>query len=152
MITVPAAELASYIDRELEPTEWFVIDQERVNAFADATLDHQYIHLDEAKASQTPFGGTIVHGYLTLSLLPYFTGKSGVSPEGLVMAINYGSDKVRFLQPVRVGSAVRCHMVLKEVTERGPGQLLAKSQVTIEIQGQDKPALIAEVLSLFVVQ
>ncbi|MEM9171790.1 MAG: MaoC family dehydratase [Pseudomonadota bacterium] len=150
--TLPVASLADHIDSALEPSEWFIVDQERVQAFADATLDHQFIHLDEDKAKQTPFGGTIVHGFLTLSLLPHFTSQCGIAPEGVAMAINYGSDKVRFLQPVPVGSAVRAHVVLKEVSERGPGQILTKSLVTVEIRDQEKPALIAETLTLYVVQ
>ncbi|MEM7612044.1 MAG: MaoC family dehydratase [Pseudomonadota bacterium] len=149
---IPLDELPNHIGKQREPSDWLQIDQERVNAFADATLDHQFIHLDEEKAKQTPFGGTIVHGYLTLSLLPYFSAQCSIAPEGTVMAINYGSDKVRFLQPVPVGSSVRCHMVLDEVTEKNPGQYLCKSTVTVEIKDQDKPALIAQVLSLFVVQ
>ena len=148
--TVPASELKDWIGRERPPSDWLTIDQDRVNAFADATLDHQYIHLDAEKAKQTPFGTTIAHGYLTLSLLPHFGAQCGISPENLVMAINYGSDKVRFLQPVPVGSRVRCHMTLADVTEKGPGQYLCKSNVSVEIEGQEKPALIAEVLSLFI--
>ena len=150
--TVAPADLASYIDRERPPSDWVKIDQERINAFADATLDHQFIHIDEARAKQTPFGGTIAHGYLTLSLLPYLSAQCGILPEGTVMAINYGSDKLRFLQPVPAGSEVRAHMVLKDVTEKSPGQFLLKSLVTVEIKGMDKPALVAETLSLFVVQ
>ncbi len=149
---IPLAELPDHIGKQRPPSEWLVIDQDRVNEFADATLDHQFIHLDEEKAKQTPFGGTIAHGYLTLSLLPHFSSQCGIAPEGTVMAINYGSDKVRFLQPVPVGSAVRCHLVLDEVTEKNPGQLLFKSTATIEIKDQKKPALIAQVLSLFVVK
>ncbi|MEO0575347.1 MAG: MaoC family dehydratase [Pseudomonadota bacterium] len=144
--------LKDHIGKQRAPSEWMVVDQERVQAFADATLDHQFIHLDEEKAKQTPFGGTIVHGYLTLSLLPHFTAQCGIAPEGTVMAINYGSDKLRFLQPVPVGSSVRAHMVLNEVTEKGPGQFLFKSTVTVEIKDQDKPALICEALSMFVVR
>ena len=147
---VPASELASWIGKERPPSDWLTIDQDRINAFADATLDHQFIHIDAEKAKQTPFGTTIAHGYLSLSLLPYFSAQCGIAPDNLAMAINYGSDKVRFLQPVPVGSRVRCHMVLAEVTEKGPGQYLCKSNVTVEIEGADKPALVAEVLSLFI--
>ena len=144
--------IPDYIGKERPPSDWLKIDQDRVNAFADATLDHQFIHLDEEKAAQTPFGGTIAHGFLSLSLLPYFGGQCGIAPTGTVMAINYGSDKVRFLQPVRVGSRVRCHQVLNEATEKNPGQWLFKATATIEIEGTDKPALIAETLSMYVVQ
>lgn len=149
---VAAADLASYINKERAPSDWVLIDQDRINAFADATLDHQFIHIDKDKAKQTPFGTTIAHGYLTLSLLPYLSAQCGIHPKGMVMAINYGSDKLRFLQPVPSGSEVRAHMVLKEVTEKSPGQYLLKSNVTVEIKGIEKPALVAETLSLFVVQ
>lgn len=149
---VDMAQIDDYIGKQREPSDWMEIDQERVNAFADATLDHQFIHLDEEAAAKTPFGGTIAHGFLSLSLLPYFGAQCGIAPKGTVMAINYGSDKVRFLQPVRVGSRIRCHQVLDEAVEKNPGQFLFKSTCTIEIEGSDKPALIAQTLSMFVVQ
>ncbi|MEL7023350.1 MAG: MaoC family dehydratase [Pseudomonadota bacterium] len=149
---VDMADIESHIGKTREPSDWLEIDQDRVNAFADATLDHQFIHLDEEAAAKTPFGGTIAHGFLSLSLLPYFSGQCGIAPKGTVMAINYGSDKVRFLMPVRVGSRVRCHQVLDEAIEKNPGQYLFKSTCTIEIEGVDKPALIAETLSMFVVK
>lgn len=149
---VDMAQIDDYIGKQREPSDWMEIDQERVNAFADATLDHQFIHLDEEAAAKTPFGGTIAHGFLSLSLLPHFGAQCGIAPKGTVMAINYGSDKVRFLQPVRVGSRIRCHQVLDEAIEKSPGQFLFKSTCTIEIEGSDKPALIAQTLSMFVVQ
>jgi len=107
MQTVPREKLQEYIGKELPPSEWLTIDQDRINSFAETTLDHQYIHVDPAKAAKTPFGTTIAHGYLTLSLISHFLGQCGVGPAGAVMAINYGSDKVRFVQPVKVGSRVR---------------------------------------------
>jgi len=152
MLLVPKEELASYIDTPLEPSDWFAIDQQRINDFADATLDHQFIHVDIEKAAQTPFGTTIAHGYLTLSLLPYLTAQCGIAPQNILMAINYGSDKLRFLQPVTVGSEVRALVRLLEVTEKTPGQVLLKCEVTVEIKGQAKPALIAHTLSLFFVK
>ncbi|HEY5656024.1 MAG TPA: MaoC family dehydratase [Woeseiaceae bacterium] len=152
MLLVPKEELASYIDTPLEPSDWFAIDQQRINDFADATLDHQFIHVDIEKAAQTPFGTTIAHGYLTLSLLPYLTAQCGIAPQHILMAINYGSDKLRFLQPVTVGSEVRALVRLLEVTEKTPGQVLLKCEVTVEIKGQAKPALIAHTLSLFFVK
>lgn len=150
MQTVPRDKLHDYVGKELPPSDWLTIDQDRIDAFADTTLDHQYIHVDPAKAAKTPFGTTIAHGYLTLSLISHFLGQCGVGPEGAVMAINYGSDKVRFVQPVKVGSRVRARMKLLEIGEKSPGQLLAKTGVTIEIEGDKKPALVAEILSLFV--
>ena len=151
MLVVPREELDNYINKSLEPSDWFKIDQERINHFANATLDHQFIHVDVDQAAQTPFGSTIAHGFLTLSLLPYFTAQSGIAPENIMMAINYGSDKIRFLQPVTVNSEVRAHVKLLEVTEKNPGQLLFKTEVTVEIKGKEKPALVAQTLSLFFV-
>jgi len=150
--TLKSTDLPSLAGWESEPSSWFEITQERVNQFADATNDHQFIHIDEAQAARTPFGGTIAHGFLTLSLIPFLTAEKAPVFEGLVMGINYGSDKVRFLQPVRVGSRVRARQKYLEVTEKNPGQWLIKSQVTIDIENQEKPALIAETLSIFVIK
>ncbi len=152
MPSVPKEELSQYIDQPLEPSEWLLIDQDRINSFADATLDHQFIHVDEKKAAKTPFGGTIAHGYLTMSLISHFLPECSVFPEDAVMGINYGSDKMRFLQPVPVNSEVRGNATLKEVTEKTPGQLLLKNEFAIQIKGEEKPALVAEILSLFIVQ
>ncbi len=145
-------ELSQYIDKPLEPSPWVSIDQGRINDFADATLDHQFIHVDEKKAAKTPFGGTIAHGYLTMSLISHFLPECSVLPEGAVMGINYGSNRMRFLQPVPVNSEVRGKATLKDVTEKAPGQLLLKNEIEIQIKGEDKPALVAEILSLFFVQ
>lgn len=152
MLIVPHQELSAYIDKALEPSDWLLIDQTRINSFADATLDHQYIHVDEEKAAQTLFGGTIAHGYLTLSLISHLLPKCGVRPDKVVMGINYGSDRIRFLQPVPVNSEVRGRATLKEVTEKAPGQVLVKYNVVIEIKGQEKPALVAEILTMFIIQ
>ena len=150
MQTVPRDQLQDYVGKALPPSDWLTIDQQRINAFADTTLDHQFIHVDPARAAQTPFGSTIAHGYLTMSLISHFLGQCGVRPEGVAMAINYGSDKVRFVQPVRVGSRVRAHAKLLEIGEKAPGQLLVKTGMTIEIEGEEKPALVAEILTLFI--
>ena len=150
--TTPVSQLPELIGKEYEPTDWLEITQERVNQFADATNDHQFIHVDAEKARQTLLGGTIAHGYLTLSLLSYFGMQSGVMPEGMSMVVNYGSDKVRYLTPVRVGSRVRAHMKIIDVTEKNPGQWLIKTGVSIEIEGVEKPALVAEILGLFFVK
>jgi acyl dehydratase len=147
--TVKSSELVSLAGRETEPSSWFEITQDRVNRFADATNDHQFIHVDTEKAARTPFGGTIAHGFLTLSLIPFLTQEKAPAFEGLVMAINYGTDKVRFLQPVRVGSRVRAHQKFLDVTEKQPGQWLIKTLVTIEIENVEKPALVAETLAMF---
>ena len=148
--TIKPADLPSLVGQESEPSSWFEITQDRVNRFADATNDHQFIHVDEARAARTPFRSTIAHGYLTLSLVPFLTAEKAPTFEGLVMGINYGSDKVRFLQPVPVGGRVRARQKYLEVVEKNPRQWLIKSLVTIEIEGTAKPALVAETLAMFV--
>ena len=152
MLSVSADKLPEYIDQPLGSSEWVTIEQDRINEFADVTLDHQFIHVDTEKAKATPFGTTIAHGYLTMSLISHFLAECGIQPEGAVMALNYGSDKIRFLQPVAVGSKVRAHMKLLEVNEKAPGQILIKTGVSIEIDGYEKPALVAEILSMFIIQ
>lgn len=151
MTAVPVSELQSYVGKDLGHSDWLLIDQERVNQFAECTGDHQFIHIDEEKAKQTPFGGTIAHGFLSLSLLPVLSAGIALRPEGLKMAVNYGLDSLRFIQPVRVGSRVRLHSEVLEVTEKKPGQWLVKARSTLEIEGVDKPAFIAEGLSLYFV-
>lgn len=152
MPTVAKDELQAHIDQPLEPSSWMRIGQDMINRFADATMDHQFIHVDEKKAAATPFGSTIAHGYLTMSLISHFLGECAVRPENVAMAINYGSDRVRFLQPVRVGSEIRARPKLVSVTEKTPGQILTKTEITIEIKGEEKPALVAEILSLFILE
>jgi len=150
--TINATDFPKLVGKELEPSSWMEITQQRVNQFADATNDHQFIHVDPEKAALTPFGGPIAHGFLTLSLISCLTAENSVKPEGLVMGINYGSDKVRFLQPVRVGSRIRAQQKILAVTEKNPGQWLIKTAVTIEIENAEKPALIAEFLAMLVVK
>lgn len=147
---VPRAELASYIGQDLEAGEWFLVDQQRIQQFADVTLDHQFIHIDPDKAKQTPFGGTIAHGFLTLSLLTHLTSQCALVPEEVVMGINYGFDKVRFISPVKTGAEVRAMVNILEVDQRGDGQILVKQGITVEIRGEDKPALVCEWLALYV--
>lgn len=149
--TIHARDLPSLIGRRYGPSDWIEITQERVNHFADATGDHQFIHVDPERAAQTPFGGTIAHGFLTLSLLPQMTAGQGPRVEGLQMGLNYGSDRVRFLQPVRVGSRIRARQTLLGVTEKLAGQWLARFAVEVEIENENKPALVAEALLLYVV-
>jgi acyl dehydratase len=149
--TIPASELATLAGRELEPSPWLEITQERVDQFADATNDHQFIHVDEERAAATPFGGTIAHGFLSLSLLSYLNAQSAIVPDNLVMGINYGSDKVRYLMPVRVGKRIRSRQKVLEVTEKEPGRWLLRTAVTVEIEGEETPALVAEILSMMVV-
>lgn len=144
------SDLQSNVGKDCGTSDWLQIDQDRINDFADVTLDHQFIHVDPERAKESPFGGTIAHGYLTLSLLAYFmqSGGVGVDVPNRTMGVNYGLDKVRFLQPVAVGSKVRANAKLAEATEKKPGQYLFKLEVTVEIEGQDKPALIAETLTM----
>ncbi|WP_415761318.1 MaoC family dehydratase [Pseudomonas sp. CP4] len=145
---VPVAELKDYVGKELGRSEWLTIDQERINLFAEATGDFQFIHVDPVKAAETPFGSTIAHGFLSLSLMPKLMEDILVLPEGVKMVVNYGLDSVRFIQPVKVNSKVRLKVDMVEVTEKKPGQWLLKATATLEIEGSDKPAYIAEPLSL----
>ena len=145
---VPVTELSQYVGKELGRSAWLKIDQQRINLFAEATGDFQFIHVDPEKAAKTPFGGTIAHGFLTLSLIPKLIEDILVLPEGLKMVVNYGLDSVRFIQPVKVNSQVRLKVDLAEVVEKKPGQCLLKAIATLEIEGEDKPAYIAESLSL----
>jgi len=149
--TIKAEDLPGLVGKELEPSPWFEVTQERVNQFADATNDHQFIHVDPERAVLTPFGGPIAHGFLSLSLLSYLNAETAVVPDNLVMGINYGSDKVRYLKPVSVGKRIRSHQKVLEVTEKKPGQWLIKNAVTVEIENEETPALIAEILSMMVV-
>lgn len=141
----------SFIGKTLEPSPWLKIEQSQVNAFADVTKDHQFIHLDAERAAQTPFGGTIAHGFLSLSLLSHFAESFMLAFDNVQMGVNYGLDKVRFLSPVAVGSEIRGVGKLLQMTEKAPGQFLAKYEVIVEIKGSDKPALIAEWLAMQVV-
>ena len=135
------------------PSDWLEIDQDQVNQFADCTHDHQFIHVDPERAKQTPFGGPIAHGFLTLSLLPKLQGGMAADPatlQGLAMGINYGLDKVRFPSPVPVGKRVRARRELIEATLVAGGTgVQAKYKVTVEIEGSDKPACVAEALTRF---
>ncbi|WP_122434194.1 MaoC family dehydratase [Pseudomonas viridiflava] len=145
---VPVTELKNYIGKELGCSDWLTIDQERINLFAEATGDFQFIHVDPVKAANTPFGATIAHGFLTLSLIPQLMGDLLVLPEGMKMVINYGLDTVRFVQPVLVNSRVRLKVELTDAIEKKPGQWLLKATTTMEIEGQEKPAFVAEPLSM----
>ena len=147
---VPKAEMANAVGTKYEPSEWIDITQDRINTFADCTEDHQFIHVDEEAAAKTPFGSTIAHGLLTLSLLPKLIEGQGVVPENLVMGLNYGFDKVRFLAPVRVGKRVRGHVEILSVDQKDDNRFLIKQGITVEIEGEDTPALVAEWLNMMV--
>ena len=146
---VPAETLVDYVGKEIGSSQWFEVDQERINQFADATLDHQFIHIDSEK--DTPhFGSTIAHGFLSLSLIPHLTSQVVLAPENLKHVFNYGLDKVRFINPVNVGSKVRTHSKVVSVDDKGDGRYLMKTEITMEIEGADKPAFVAETLSMFI--
>ncbi|BBY16930.1 MaoC family dehydratase [Mycolicibacterium litorale] len=140
-------EFAAAEGAELGPTEWLEITQDRVNLFADATDDHQWIHVDPEKAANGPFGGTIAHGLLTLSLLPHFSHQL-YTVDNIKMAINYGYNKVRFINPVRVGARLRARGEITKV-DRLDGAVQATTTITVEIEGAEKPAAVAESIVRF---
>lgn len=148
MKTVSKQELLESVGKTLQTTDWYTVNQEQINLFAEVTHDHQFIHVDPQRAAQTPFGSTIAHGFLTLSLLSHFAESFILLVEDLQMAVNYGFDKVRFIAPVKVDSRIRAHARLLDVTEKNPGQFMLKTEVTVEIEGETKPALLAEWLTM----
>ena len=152
MASITPQDLQAKVGEHIGTSEWVLVDQDHINKFAEATGDFQFIHLDEEKAKLTPFGGTIAHGFLTLSLIPML-GASTDGPKiaGVKMGVNYGGNKVRFLSPVRAGKRIRSHVKLLELEEKRPGQWQQINEVTIEIEGEEKPALIAEWISQFFV-
>ena len=145
---VPAETLKDYIGKDLGESEWLKVDQDRIDQFADATLDRQFIHIDSEKATPL-FGSTIAHGFLSLSLMAGLPAPQ-VAPDNMSMAFNYGLDKVRFLTPVNVGSKVRTKAKLLSVDDKGDGRYLVKNEVTMEIEGQEKPAYVAESLTMYI--
>ena len=149
---IKPTEIESVIGKDIGTSDWVTIDQERINKFADATMDNQFIHVDPEQAEPI-FGSTIAHGFLSLSLVAGipFQQEIGLVLEGTKMGLNYGLDKVRFLSPVPVNSEVRISMKCIDITEKNPGQFLAKNEVTMEIKDVEKPAFVAETLSMFVV-
>jgi acyl dehydratase len=149
--TVTRQELETRVGEELGVSDWFLVDQARVNAFADVTLDHQFVHVDPEKARATPFGGTIAHGFLTLSLLVHLCLQFVPVLAKRKLLVNYGFDKIRFSAPVRVGKRIRAIAKLGSVEERKPKQVLLRVDVTVEVEGETKPALVAEWLSMHVV-
>ena len=151
MKVINPSEIDSVIGTEVGVSDWILIDQDRINKFADATMDHQFIHVDSEQATPV-FGSTIAHGFLSLSLVAGipFDQEIGLVLEGTKMGLNYGLDKVRFLSPVPVDSEVRIRMKCIDISEKNPAQYLAKTEVTMEIKGIEKPAFVAETLSMFV--
>ncbi len=141
--TLTLSELKALVGKPLGTSGWFTIDQKRIDAFADVTEDWQYIHVDPVGAAETAFGTTIAHGFLTLSMLSAMVYEMPAI-EGLVMGVNYGFNKVRFLSPVPAGARIRAHFTVKSVDDSRPGEITTIMDVSVEIEGQDKPALIAE--------
>ncbi len=148
MAKITATDLAQKVGENIGISEWILVDQDMINKFADATGDHQFIHVNEAMAKMTPFGGTIAHGFLTLSLFPVMAAKSDMPQvDGVKMGVNYGGNKTRFLAPVKSGKRVRGHFKLLDLSEKRPGQWQQTLEFTVEIEGEEKPALIAEWMS-----
>jgi acyl dehydratase len=145
------SDLQSLIGQEVGVSKWFEVDQARIDAFAKITEDEQFIHVDPEAAKATPFGGTIAHGFLTLSLASAMSYDAVKPLEGVVMGVNYGFDKLRFLAPVPAGSKIRGRFKLLSAEDKGGGRWLLKHELTVEIDGGDKPALIAEWLGMQVV-
>lgn len=148
MTPTPVARLPELIGQEVGVSRWIEVDQARIDAFADITEDRQFIHIDPERARATPFGGTIAHGFLTLSLASAMSYDAVPPLEGVVMGVNYGFDKLRFLAPVPAGSRVRGRFKLLSAEDKGGGRWLLKHELTVEIEGGDKPALIAEWLGM----
>ena len=150
-ININARDLQQYVGTETGVSRWFPITQEQINQFGEATHDMQYIHVDPEQAKSSPLGGTIAHGLLSLSLFSAIAYDAAINLENTVMGLNYGFEKVRFLQPVKVNSKVRGRMVLGDVVEKRPGQFLYTWNVTVEIDGEEKPALTAQWLTMTIV-
>jgi acyl dehydratase len=149
-IEVSRDELADYIGKPREADSWLKITQPMINAFADATFDHQFIHVDPERARQTPFGSTVAHGFFTLSLVPKLMESVPLTPRGVVMGVNYGLNRVRFPSPVKVNSEIRAVVTLLEVAKPSADRVLMTSEVVVQIKGEAKPALVAESLALLV--
>ncbi len=145
-------EIRGKVGTKIGESAWLTVDQDRINAFADATDDHQFIHVDPVAAASVGLGGAIAHGFLTLSLLSRMAADVMLIPQTTRMAVNYGFDHVRFLAPVPAGSRVRGHFTLESAEEKAPGQLLLRHLVQVEIEGSEKPALTAQWLGLIFIQ
>ena len=144
-------EIRERVGSEIGVSDWIPVGQERIDAFAAATEDRQFIHVDPEAAAKTPFGGTIAHGFLTLSLLSRMAADVMLRPEGVKMGVNYGLDRIRFLAPVRSGRRVRGRFTLTSLEEKRPGQYQFLHAVTVEIEGEDKPALLADWIGMLIV-
>lgn len=150
LIEVSREELADYIGKTREADSWLKITQPMINAFADATFDHQFIHVDPEQARRTPFGTTVAHGFFTLSLIPRLVESVPLIPKGVVMGVNYGLNRVRFPNPVKVNSEIRAVVTLLELANPSADRVMMTSEVVVQIKGEAKPAVIAESLGLLV--
>jgi len=148
---VTKEELLKFVGAEVGVSNWIMIDQKRIDHFAEVTEDDQFIHVDPIKAAATPFGGTIAHGFLTLSMLSKLAEMVLLRIRGAKMGVNYGFEKVRFMNPVRSGKRIRARFTLMQADERAPGQWACKYAAKVEIEGEEKPALIAEWLTMQIV-
>jgi len=146
--TISKEEFLASAGTEYGPGEWMKIDQDRINKFAEATGDFQFIHVDPEAAAKTPFGSTIAHGFLSLSLLAHLAPQITPKPDNVQMGVNYGMNKLRFLNPVKVNQEVRVRSKVLDVTEKRPGQVLVTNEITLEIKGEKAPALVAEWLGM----
>ena len=144
-------DIKAKVGSEVGVSDWLVVDQRRIDLFAEVTEDRQFIHVDPDAAARTPFGGTVAHGFLTLSLLSRMAADAMLRPEGVKMGVNYGFERVRFIAPVRSGRRVRGRFRLDSFDEKRPGQWQLVHQVTVEIEGEDKPALIADWIGMIFV-
>ncbi|SAL06613.1 MaoC-like dehydratase [Caballeronia arationis] len=145
------ATLKNFVGRELGVSNWVIVDQARIDAFAECTGDKQWIHVDVERATrESPYGGTIAHGYLTLSLLATLAIEVGLIPADARAGLNYGLDKVRFMAPVKAGARVRSRVVLLEVEEKQGGRIIVKTANELQVEGEDKPALVAETLAMLI--
>lgn len=150
MAIVTKEEILALKGKDIGTSEWLLVDQDRVNKFAEATGDFQFIHVDPERAKLTPFGGPIAHGFLSLSLLPVLSAQADLPRlDGVKMGVNYGGNKTRFIAPVKVGKRVRGHFKMLDIEEKRPGQFQQTMEFTLEIEGEDKPALIAEWITQF---
>lgn len=149
---MPLEKIKERIGDELGLTDWFQMDQDRIDKFAECTEDHQWIHVDKDAAAKGPFGKTIAHGYLTVSLLSHFSADIALVPEGTMMAINYGMNKLRLINPIPFDAKIRDRVTLTAVDEKSGGRILVTTTHTVEIEGEEKPACVAEVLGMFFTQ
>jgi acyl dehydratase len=148
MSEISVDEYRARVGQEMGVSRWFLVDQTRIDDFARVTEDDQFIHVDPVRAAQTPFGGTVAHGFLSLSLLAAMAFDAQPKIAGRVMAVNYGFDRVRMISPVRSGSRIRGRFMLAEIVDRGPKEFMSRSAVTVEIEGASKPALTADWLGI----